>query len=141
LSLLPILLQKKFYSGEITNAFKPFSHDPYGCRGVLLKKRLVRDPFVRTPPYALVCPEIRELLTYCGLQTYSGALPWDKFPRLSGSLSHSGSVTEWSDRDQEQDQADAVQGADTTTAEPDTASKSQRNVDKDVVGDDIRRPR
>jgi len=53
--------------GESKNAAAPFEKDPYGCYSVVLQeKRKSRNPFQRTPPYGLSCPEMRELLEFCG---------------------------------------------------------------------------
>ncbi|CAN0449799.1 unnamed protein product, partial [Laminaria digitata] len=65
-------------AGELASALKPYELDPYGCSpdGPLASKRAERDPFHRTPPYSLVCPEMRELLEWCGSNYYGGDLPW-----------------------------------------------------------------
>lgn len=53
--------------GEMENAAKPFQDDPYGCHTqVLQEKRRLRNPFHRTPPYELTCPEMKQLLQWCG---------------------------------------------------------------------------
>lgn len=53
--------------GESKNAAAPFEKDPYGCHStVLQEKRKARNPFKRTPPYKLSCPEMKELLEFCG---------------------------------------------------------------------------
>jgi hypothetical protein len=53
--------------GEMENAAKPFQEDPYGCHtSVLQEKRRMRNPFHRTPPYEITCPEMKELLQWCG---------------------------------------------------------------------------
>lgn len=64
--------------GERVSALEPYRLDPYGCAagGALANKRQERDPFHRTPPYSLVCPEMSELLEYCGTELFSGDLPW-----------------------------------------------------------------
>lgn len=64
--------------GERESALEPYKLDPYGCAagGTLEKKRHQRDPFHRTPPYSLVCPEMSELLEYCGTKLFTGELPW-----------------------------------------------------------------
>ncbi|KAJ1445602.1 hypothetical protein M885DRAFT_453415, partial [Pelagophyceae sp. CCMP2097] len=54
----------------------PYETDPYGCRGVLASKRAERNPFKRTVAYAQSCPEMAEMLVYCGSQRYNGSLPW-----------------------------------------------------------------
>jgi hypothetical protein len=66
--------------GELQNAAAPFEKDPYGCHTpVLQEKRKSRNPFMRTPPYALTCPEMKDLLSYCGPQLYpEDRLPWGK---------------------------------------------------------------
>lgn len=65
-------------AGERTSALEPYMSDPYGCTpdGPLATKRAERDPFHRTPPYSLACPEMRELLAWCGTDVYPGDLPW-----------------------------------------------------------------
>lgn len=65
-------------AGEQTSALEPYQSDPYGCSpdGPLVTKRAERDPFHRTPPYTIVCPEMRELLAWCGPGYFEGSLPW-----------------------------------------------------------------
>ena len=65
-------------SGEMQNAAKPFESDPYGCQSAILKeKRRSRNPFFRTPPYQLSCPDMKELLNYCGSEYIAkDKLPW-----------------------------------------------------------------
>ncbi|XP_024365745.1 uncharacterized protein C57A10.07 [Physcomitrium patens] len=53
-----------------------FQEDPYGCKGELWKKRIFRDPFVRSVPYPTGCSELRGLFSYCGPDYYMGSLPW-----------------------------------------------------------------
>ena len=64
--------------GEAQNAAKPFEEDPYGCHSdVLQQKRKQRNPFFRTAPYAISCPEMKELLQYCGPQLIElDLVPW-----------------------------------------------------------------
>jgi len=64
--------------GETENALKPFETDPYGCNSkVLQEKRNLRNPFARTPPYDLSCPDMKELLHYCGPELIPKAVvPW-----------------------------------------------------------------
>jgi hypothetical protein len=66
--------------GELENAAKPFEGDPYGCHSEVLKeKRRARNPFARTPPYDLSCPDMKELLQYCGPELIAGEkVPWWK---------------------------------------------------------------
>jgi hypothetical protein len=66
--------------GEYENAAKPFETDPYGCHSdVLQEKRKARNPFSRTPPYELTCPEMKGLLNYCGPKLFPREdLPWNK---------------------------------------------------------------
>lgn len=56
-----------------------FLEDPYGCLGSLHVKRLKRDPFHRTVPYPVGCPELKDLFSYCGPVPYSGHLPWTEY--------------------------------------------------------------
>jgi len=65
-------------AGEQKNAALPFAGDPYGCHtAALQEKRKQRNPFMRTPPYELTCPEIKSLLTWCGPEIYNEEdLPW-----------------------------------------------------------------
>jgi hypothetical protein len=52
-------------------------NDMYGCGSLdLLKKKLTRDPFHRTIPYELACPDIKDLIKWCGPDTFKGHLPW-----------------------------------------------------------------
>ncbi|KAJ3055579.1 hypothetical protein HK102_011322 [Quaeritorhiza haematococci] len=69
---------EKAMEGEMQNSVKHFREDLYGCRGTLLEKKLSRDPFARTVPYLLSCPEMRELLAYCPQDNsvFPGMLPW-----------------------------------------------------------------
>ena len=64
--------------GEMKNAAAPFESDPYGCSSpILQQKRKDRNPFSRTPPYPLSCPEMSELLKYCGPDFFPrDNLPW-----------------------------------------------------------------
>jgi hypothetical protein len=64
--------------GESKNAATPFETDPYGCHSeVLQEKRKGRNPFKRTPPYGLSCPEMKALLGFCGPQMISDdQVPW-----------------------------------------------------------------
>jgi len=63
--------------GELENAAQLFEDDPYGCLSLVLQqKRHERNPFKRTPPYVLTCPEMRDLLRWCGPGLFRGKLPW-----------------------------------------------------------------
>jgi len=66
--------------GERKNAAVPFETDPYGCHSdTLVKKRMQRNPFMRTPPYELTCSEMKNILTWCGPKIYNMEdLPWQK---------------------------------------------------------------
>jgi len=65
--------------GERRNSLRQFQVDPYGCHNPeLAAKRDARNPFRRTNPYPLACPELRDLLAWCGVQIFSGPLPWSK---------------------------------------------------------------
>lgn len=65
-------------SGEL-NAVESFKKDQYGCNDPeLLKKRISRNPFHRTIPYQLSCPEIHSLLVWCGPNLFdTSTLPWN----------------------------------------------------------------
>jgi len=68
----------KSKAGEVQNAAKPFESDPYGCHSpILQQKRKERNPFSRTPPYKLSCPDMSRLLDYCGPELFPSELPWD----------------------------------------------------------------
>lgn len=71
---------KESKEGELQNAALPFETDPYGCHSqVLIQKRKDRNPFARTPPYELTCPEIKTLLNWCGPDSIPESnLPWRK---------------------------------------------------------------
>jgi hypothetical protein len=64
--------------GEAQNAARPFESDPYGCHSeVLQNKRKGRNPFFRTSPYPLSCPDMAELLEHCGPELISkDRVPW-----------------------------------------------------------------
>lgn len=64
--------------GELTNSFKPFEKDLYGCHGTLKQKKMIRNPFRRRHAYANSCPVLAPLLNYCPSNNalYSGPLPW-----------------------------------------------------------------
>jgi len=66
--------------GERNNSLQPFREDPYGCHTeVLQRKRRERNPFARKAPYELTCPEMRDLLLWCGPELIpEGNVPWSK---------------------------------------------------------------
>lgn len=54
-------------NGEKMNAASLFENDPYGCYSVKLQeKRKSRNPFMRTPWYDLTCPDMKEIMHWCG---------------------------------------------------------------------------
>jgi len=65
-------------NGEKKNSLVPFQSDPYGCHSeILQQKRKDRNPFSRKAPYELTCPEISELLNWCGPELISRTkVPW-----------------------------------------------------------------
>jgi len=67
-------------AGELKNSAVPFEGDPYGCSSeVLQNKRKGRNPFKRTPPYALSCPDMKYLLHFCGPELVpEDRVPWVK---------------------------------------------------------------
>jgi len=68
---------KRSTEGESKNAAAPFEGDPYGCHStVLQEKRQSRNPFRRTPPYELSCPEMKDLLNFCGPEL----IPMEQIP-------------------------------------------------------------
>ncbi|KAL7541831.1 hypothetical protein ACHAXR_012638 [Thalassiosira sp. AJA248-18] len=66
--------------GEKKNSLLPFQSDPYGCHSEKLQqKRKERNPFARKAPYELTCPEMKDLLHWCGPQLISKTqVPWEK---------------------------------------------------------------
>jgi len=64
--------------GERQNSLIPFQTDPYGCHtDILQQKRKERNPYQRTAPYPLTCPEMKELLSWCGPDLISRSqVPW-----------------------------------------------------------------
>jgi len=63
--------------GEQENSALPFKSDPYGCHTSLRKKRKDRNPFSRTPPYHQTCPELKELMNFCGPALIpTSRVPW-----------------------------------------------------------------
>ena len=64
--------------GEKRNSMLPFQSDPYGCHSeVLQQKRKERNPFSRKAPYELTCPDMKELLNWCGPELIPKTkVPW-----------------------------------------------------------------
>lgn len=73
----PLFNQKHAEDGEAI-AMEEFSHDLYGCNVDELKeKRKKRNPFHRSIPYELSCPEMMPLLHWCGPELVdTSAVPW-----------------------------------------------------------------
>ena len=66
----------KAVSGE-QETLEMFEEDIYACSTEDLKqKRRKRNPFLRTIPYDLSCPELKDLLHWCGPDLFPGQLPW-----------------------------------------------------------------
>mmetsp|Transcript_952 Transcript_952/g.2861 ORF Transcript_952/g.2861 Transcript_952/m.2861 type:complete len:358 (-) Transcript_952:238-1311(-) len=64
--------------GEFEHSVRYFEADPYGCRTpALAAKRSARNPFRRTTPYTLACPDIRSLFNWCGPGPFPDRLPWE----------------------------------------------------------------
>lgn len=65
--------------GEQT-AYESFEHDFYGCNDfALAHKREARNPFHRTIPYELACPEMKEVFHYCGPTLIDEKyIPWNE---------------------------------------------------------------
>ena len=63
----------------------------YGCGdAALVKKRTNRNPFKRTIPYELACPEMKDLLHWCGPDLFDvSQVPWKLHTTLSSSSSSS----------------------------------------------------
>lgn len=67
----------KSVNGE-SMAIQSFKQDMYGCNDITLKqKRETRNPFKRSIPYELACPEIKNLLNWCGPDIIPDKLPWE----------------------------------------------------------------
>ena len=65
-------------NGEKNNSLLPYQTDPYGCHtDILQQKRKERNPFARRAPYELTCPEMKDLLYWCGpLLIPKSRVPW-----------------------------------------------------------------
>lgn len=63
--------------GELRNSVRQFEADPYGCHNPDLEaKREARNPFRRTNPYPLACPELSDLFNWCETSLFPGPFPW-----------------------------------------------------------------
>jgi hypothetical protein len=61
--------------------YESLAKDMYGCNTPDLRnKREARDPYLRTIPYSLSCPELDGLLDWCESTVYPGSLPWTAPP-------------------------------------------------------------
>jgi len=60
------------------DTIRVFKNDMYGCSAALAGKRDIRNPFRRTSPYELACPELKKLLFWCGPDLYTAPLPWSQ---------------------------------------------------------------
>ncbi|CAG8537017.1 11750_t:CDS:2 [Funneliformis mosseae] len=68
------------FVGENVNSMGPFQRDLYGCHGKLLEKKLIRNPYRRSHPYQISCPELSSLFNYCPenqTQLFPDKLPWE----------------------------------------------------------------
>lgn len=81
----PKFLHDRATSGELIAASQ-FRKNMYGCGDQsLVKKRTSRNPFRRTIPYELSCPEMKDLLHWCGPAMFDmDSVPW---------ATHTGTVT------------------------------------------------
>ncbi|KAF5101678.1 hypothetical protein D0Z00_000752 [Geotrichum galactomycetum] len=83
----PDLDQAAAAQGERENAYLPFQADPFGCHDkVLQEKRILRNPYRRTPFYVFSAPEMFDLLAYCdkNLHVFK-KLPWASTPRVAAA--------------------------------------------------------
>lgn len=76
--------QARAVKGE-EDAYSSFQQDMYGCNDASLSdKRNKRNPFRRTVPYTLACPEMVDLLMWCGPASFDvDVLPWNQKGRIS----------------------------------------------------------
>jgi len=65
-------------SFEVEHSINNFKEDPYGCKGVLLEKKIDRNPFKRNNPYSKSCPELKEILEYCKTNEIINEIQWDE---------------------------------------------------------------
>eukprot|EP01038_Epipyxis_sp_PR26KG_P005874 gene5874-8101_t len=73
----PNFNQDRAVRGE-QDSLESFRKDLYGCIDpTLYSKRDIRNPFKRTVPYPLACPEMKELLKWCGPELIPNKyIPW-----------------------------------------------------------------
>lgn len=76
--------QARAVKGE-ADAWSSFQKDMFGCSDPSLsEKRNKRNPFRRTVPYTLACPEMVDLLRWCGPDAFDvSVLPWNQKDRPS----------------------------------------------------------
>ena len=76
--------QARAVTGE-KEARRSFEKDAYGCNDPALNdKRNKRNPFRRTVPYTMACPEMKDLLEWCGPEQFNvDSLPWSVKRRSS----------------------------------------------------------
>jgi hypothetical protein len=76
-SVSPNFNQNNAIKGE-NIAIKSFSNDLYGCNDPsLYSKKKLRNPFRRTVPYQNACPDLKELIKWCGPSLFPvEKLPW-----------------------------------------------------------------
>ncbi|KAH9258939.1 hypothetical protein BASA81_002559 [Batrachochytrium salamandrivorans] len=64
---------------EVNGVVKQFRQDLFGCLPPLSIKRAERNVYNRQHPYLEHCPELAELLAYCGgAEPFPGPLPWTR---------------------------------------------------------------
>lgn len=71
-------LSPNAFEGEAAAA-RAFDTDPYGCSGELLAKRESRDPYATGGYSAERCPDMADLLEWCGPAIFDAyKLPWEQ---------------------------------------------------------------
>ena len=72
--------QARMIAAEHSQSLVPFQTDPYACTpgGVLMEKKLKRNPFRRHHAYEQTCGEMAGLMRWCANRMYDGDLPWSK---------------------------------------------------------------
>lgn len=77
-----LLSQHALCSQGEAKAVEHFFDDPYGCKGELLKKRTMRDPFLEGPYNGDGhCLVLQPLLQVCASSVVEGPMPWDSWTR------------------------------------------------------------